>query len=284
MNAWILSSLKIYMLVFACMYQILTDKSRRRVALLSVFQSSRRKGMGLQLWCKEFPRILFFCALMLLKIPLSFSCHSLQKQYPFIPYRIHTQFFLQSAQSLLLAKIKFKISTWLPEKVAVLNVRQFIPADGLLSSLTLLFSFVSKQLLEAAVCPYHLDKKIHLFLRDLFGNTGFIKTVILRLHLEELNIPLAFSTDQNAFVSYGLNGGKRWEVCIFRTALQERTAEEEKMGIKKICSSPVVGTDSWQKNKGRLHLGGVETLFLIHVERHSIVQFSCHACALFCLQ
>lgn len=164
----------------------------------------------------------------------------------------------------------------------MLNARQFIPADDLLSSLTSLFSFVSKQLLEAAVCPYHLNKKINLFLRDLFGNMGFIKTVILGLHLEELDMPLAFSTDQNAFVSYGLNGGKRWEVYLFRTALQEHTAE--KTGIKKICSDPVLGTDSWQKNKGRLHLGGAETLFLVHTERNSVILFSCHACALSCLQ
>lgn len=172
---------------------------------------------------------------MLLKIPLSFSSHSLQKQYPLIPYRIHAQFFLQSAQSLLLAKIKFRISTWLPEEVAMLSVRQFIPSDGLLSPLTLLFSFISKQLLKAAVRPYLLNEKIHLSLRDLFGNVGFIKTAILGLHLEELDVLLAFSTDQNAFVRYGLNGGKKWEVCLLRTALQECTAEEEKTGIKKIC-------------------------------------------------
>lgn len=44
MNTQVLNSLKMYVLVFACMCQTLTNKSRGRVAPLSVFHSDRGEG------------------------------------------------------------------------------------------------------------------------------------------------------------------------------------------------------------------------------------------------
>lgn len=174
---------------------------------------------------------------MLLKIPLSSSSHSLQKQCPFIPYRrhthTHTQLFLQSAQSLLpLTKLKFKISASVPRKGGDAQCKAIYSIWWLIIITHFTFLLYLKAIVKgtSAASPSLVSQKTHV---SLFSSTSFAKIVILGLHLEELAMSLVFCTDQNdIYDQYGLNRGKKCVVCVLRTALQGHAGEEEKMGVE----------------------------------------------------
>lgn len=170
---------------------------------------------------------------MLLKIPLFFSSHSKQKQYSFIPSRIHAHNF-----SCKVCNLSFPLLNWnskfqpgFPEKVVMLNIRQFIPSDGLLSLFTSLFFLYMKAAVKGT--STHLppaSKKTWVSSWETSLAAQALRRLILGLCLKELDMSLVLDTNQNAF-RYSLNGCKTCQVCVLRTAVQGHPGEEERTGI-----------------------------------------------------